>query len=294
MQFIKKIILNPRLFLIRVSYILKRLLFDLLFFFKKKYKYNIIFIAGMPMSASTKIKNMCGMIPGYFSRYAPIPYNIDVNQGIVDEAFKYCPNWGYSLFKTHLNPTTENLRILKKNNVKKVIVTYRDLRDVALARYHRLIKFPKKKGDPHYADYSNMNKSDAINHSLDVVSKDFIKWIYGWMDIYKNENKFVLLIKFENLILKSNIEFSRILEFYEINLDRRLINKILHNTEGKKDMVTNLNESRILPWELSSNFMSGKIGGCKEEFSKENISKAKKLLGNVLIELGYEDNLDWE
>ena len=99
----------------------------------------------MPMSASTKIKNMCGMIPGYFSRYAPIPYNIDVNQGIVDEAFKYCPNWGYSLFKTHLNPTTENLRILKKNNVKKVIVTYRDLRDVALARYHRLIKFPKKK-----------------------------------------------------------------------------------------------------------------------------------------------------
>jgi len=41
----------------------------------------------------------------------------------------------------------------------------------------------------------------------------------------KNENKFVLLIKFENLILKSNIEFSRILEFYEINLDRRLINK---------------------------------------------------------------------
>ena len=54
------------------------------------------------------------------------------------------------------------------------------------------------------------------------------------MDIYKNENKFVLLIKFENLILKSNIEFSRILEFYEINLDRRLINKILHNTEGKR------------------------------------------------------------
>ena len=45
---------------------------------------------------------------------------------------------------------------------------------------------------------------------------------------------------------------------------------------------------------LSSNFRSGKIGGWKEEFSKENISKAKKLLGNVLIELGYEDNLDWE
>ena len=248
----------------------------------------------MPMSASTKVKNMCGLIPGYFSRYTPIPYHIDINQGITSSAFRYCPSWSYSMFKTHLNPNLEYIDIIKKNNVKKVVVTYRDLRDVAIARYHRLMKFPKKKGDPNYVEYDKMEKSDAINHSIEVVAKDFIKWVNGWIEISKNNDNFVLLIKFEDLIKNTEVEFSKILKFYEISLDQNLIQKIITNTKGKKNMVKNLEDSRILPWAMSSNYRSGKIGNWKNEFSAENMSKAKKLLGESLIELGYEDNLNWK
>lgn len=248
----------------------------------------------MPMSATTKVKNMCGMIPGYFTRYSPIPYQIDVNQGITDSAFNYCPSWGYSLFKTHLNPSFENIGVIKRNNVRKVVVTYRDLRDVVVARYHRLIQFPKKRGDPNYAEYDKMKKSDAINHSIEVVSRDFIKWINGWSKLEKEDNNFVLLIKFEDLIKNSEAEFCKILEFYEIDLDKTLIQKIVTNTEGKKNMIANLNDSRILPWAISSNFRSGKIGNWKSEFNAENISNAKKMLGDSLIKLGYEDNLNWK
>ena len=99
----------------------------------------------MPMSATTTVKNMCGMIPGYFTRYSPMPYKIAVKQDISNSAFRYTPKWSYTLFKTHLNPSDKNLEIIKRNGVKKVVVTYRDLRDVALSRYHRLIKFPKRK-----------------------------------------------------------------------------------------------------------------------------------------------------
>ena len=211
LYFFKKIILNPKLVFIRIFYFLKRFFFDFFFLFKKKYKFNIIFIAGMPMSASTKVKNMCGLIPGYFSRYTPIPYHIDINQGITSSAFRYCPSWSYSMFKTHLNPNLEYIDIIKKNNVKKVVVTYRDLRDVAIARYHRLMKFPKKKGDPNYVEYDKMEKSDAINHSIEVVAKDFIKWVNGWIEISKNNDNFVLLIKFEDLIKNTEVEFSKIL-----------------------------------------------------------------------------------
>ena len=245
------------------------------------------------MSATTKVKNMCGMIPGYFSRYSPIPYHIDVKQDITDSAFKYCPSWSYSLYKSHLNPSKENIDVIKRNNVKKVVVTYRDLRDVVIARYHRLIKFPKRKGDPNYVDYNKMKKSDAINHSIEVVSKDFTKWISGWLEIKKEDNNYVLLIKFEDLIMNSEVEFCKILKFYEINLDKKLIQKIVKNTKGKKNMITNLNDSRILPWAISSNFRSGKIGNWKNEFNAENKLNAKKLLGDSLIKLGYENNLDW-
>ena len=288
-----KLILNPKLSWIFISYEFKKIFYDIFFIFKKKYKYKIIFLAGMPMSATTKVKNMCGMIPGYFTRYSPIPYNIRVNQDISNSAFRYTPFWSYTLFKTHLNPNSQNLDIIKKNGVEKVIVTYRDLRDVVIARYHRLIKFPKKKNDPNFSEYHLIKKSDAINDSIEVVSKDYINWINGWFDIANSENNFVLFIKFEDLIINPKNEFKKILNFYEINLNEKFIEQICKNTEGKKDMVTNLNESRILPWALSSNFRSGKIGNWKSEFTEENLIYAKKLLSESLIKLKYEFNSDW-
>ena len=142
--------LHPKLFLIRVVYIFKRLIFDIYFIFKKPYKYNHIFIAGMTMSSTTRVKNMCGLIPGYFTRYMPMPKSIAIRQDICSSAFFFSPSWSYSLFKTHLNPSESNLKVLKKNNIKKIVVSYRDLRDVALARYYRLLKFPKKKNEPYY------------------------------------------------------------------------------------------------------------------------------------------------
>ena len=288
-----KLILNPKLSWIFISYEFKKKFYDIFFIFKKKYKYKII-LAGMPMSATTKVKNMCGMIPGYFTRYSPMPYKIRVNQNITNSAFSFTPKWSYSLFKTHLNPNLQNINIIKGNNVKKVIVTYRDLRDVVIARYHRLMKFPKKSGDPNYSEYHQMKKSDAINDSIEVVSKDYIKWINGWFELANNENNFVLFIKFEDLIKNPKFEFKKILNFYEIDLDDELINQICVNTEGKKDMITNLNESRVLPWALSSNFRTGKIGNWKNEFTEENIIKAKNYLGKSLIELKYENDLNWK
>ena len=288
-----KLALSPKLAQVFISYQVKKIKFDFIHLFKKSHKYKIIFLAGMPMSATTKVKNMCGMIPGYFTRYSPIPHDIAVKQDITKSAFRYIPRWSYTLFKTHLNPSLNNLDIIKKNDVKKIVVTYRDLRDVALARYHRLIKFPKIKGDPHYSEYNLMDKSEAIDHSINVVASDYIKWINGWQSISKKDRDFILFIKFEDLINNPKNEFKKILNFYEINLNEKLINHICKSTEGKKDMVTNLKNATVLPWALSSNFRSGKIGNWKNEFTKENLINAKKLLGKSLIDLKYENDLNW-
>jgi hypothetical protein len=291
---IKSILLNPRLGLSLICYESKKIFYDIIFLFKKKHKFNIIFIAGMPMSATTKVKNMCGMIPYYFTRYTPMPYSIAVNQNISDSAFNFTPKRSYSIFKTHLNPDFQNIDIIQRNDVKKVVVTYRDLRDVVISRYHRLMKFPKKKGDPNYSEYHLMNKSDAIDHSIKVVSSEFIRWINGWFDTANNHKDFVLFIKFEELVNNPENEFRKILNFYEINLDEILIKKICKSTEGKKNMTTNMNEAKVLPWAISSNFRSGKIGYWKNEFTKENVINAKVLLGKALIDLEYEKNLNWK
>ena len=291
---IKKLFLNPKFIFVFLKYEIRKAFYDLTCLFKKKYKYNIIFIAGMPMSATTKIKNMCGMIPGYFTRYSPIPYKTRVRQDISHSAFILTPKWSYTIFKTHLNPSLKNLEIIKKNNVKKIIVTYRDLRDVVISRYHRLVNHPKKKGDPHFLDYSLMSKSDAINHSICIVEKYYIDWINGWINISKKNKDLVLFIKFENLVVNPKCEFIKILKFYKIYLNEVHIDHIIKSCEGKKNMSQNLSESKILPWALSSNFRSGKIGYWKNEFSNENLALAKKKLGKALINLKYENDLNWK
>ncbi len=293
-----KILLNPDLAFIRTKYILKRFFYDVIFLFKKKkYKYKIIFIAGMPMSATTKIKNMCGRINGYFTRNTPVPENIALNQDITDSAFINCPSWSYTLFKTHLNPWEKNLLIIKRNNVKKVIVSYRDLRDVVVARYYRLLSFPKKINEPHYVEekkqYKNISKTEAINDCIEKISNEYVNWIYGWLDVSAKQKDFILLCKFENLIKDPKTEFKKILDFYEIDLADSTINSIVKATKGKKNMKKNINEAKVLPWALSSNFRSGKIGNWKDEFDSENISKFKNMCGKSLIRLGYEKDLNW-
>jgi len=286
--------LNPILFWKLIQYEIKKLLFDIIFLFKNRYPYKIIFIAGLGGSATTKIKNMCGMIPGYFTRFSPVPYKIHINQNITDSAFWFTPKWSYSLFKTHLNPNNKNLKIIKKNGVKKIVVIYRDLRDVSIARYHRYFNFPQKKDHPNFCAYHKMKRSDAINDSIERVSDVAVKWIEGWIDIKKKNKNMVLLLRFEDLIKNPKREFKKILKFYQINLDEDFIDKICKKTEGKKTMFQNINESRILPGAISSNFRSGKIGNWKKEFSKENMKLAKKLLGKHLIKLKYEDSLNWK
>ncbi len=293
LKIILLLISNPKLVGIRIKYNLNRFFCDVAAKFGKyKYKYNIIFIAGMPMSATTYVKNMFGLVPGYFTRYTPMPFQVADNQDISESAFKYCPNKCYTLFKTHLNPTKENIEIIKRNNVKKLIITYRDLRDVAVARYHRLKKIPRK-GDLYDLDYNSTNLEEGLNHSIYIVQKKMIPWITNWLEVYEKNKDFVLPIKFEDLINNTEHELRKMLDFYEISLSDEKINEILIKTKGKGEIVKNMQDSSILPWAFSTTFRSGKIGSWKNEFNKNNIIESKKLLGKCLIDLGYEKNQDW-
>ena len=294
---IKKIILNPHLVLVRLSYNCKRFLSDIRAYFGKyNYKYNIIFIAGMPYSGSTLTKNMFGLIPGYYTRHTPMPDQVHFNQNISDSAFKNCPKWGFTIFKTHLNPLEKNINIIRNHNVKKVVVPYRAPRDVAISRYHRQLKWPKKSSEPHYMDYSKLDKEEAVNHSISVVVKELVPWINGWIEISKKYNNFVHFCKFESLKKFQEKEFSKMLEFYNIFLPKNKILEIINIIDKTKDKVSmekNMYQAALLPWALATNFRSGKIGQWKQEFTDNNKNYFKKISGNYLIEKGYEKDNNW-
>lgn len=277
-----------------LTYYIKRQAADCLSYFGYyNYPHRIIFLAGMPMSATTWIKNLIARVPGYYSRHMSIPYNIAVRQDIVDSAFNHTPSKGFSLYKTHLNPSKNNLDCIERNMVKKIVVTYRDLRDVVISRYYRLIDFPKSKGDPHFMDYNALGKEKAIDHSIEVVAEDYIPWILGWLDFEKKNNGKCLFIRFEDLRTKTKEEFLKVLSFYSIFLPATKIDEIIEKSRGRGTVKDNFYRANFLPAGLGSNFRKGKIGGWKSEMNENQVKKCKDLFGSILIELGYEKDLMW-
>jgi len=286
---------HPDLLLLRGCYNVNRCIADTLSGLGYyKYPHRIIFLAGMAMSGSTWVKNLLAHIPGYFTRTEPMPREIASQGGIVDSFFNYVPKRGYSLFKTHIVPSRENLDCLFRNDVKKILVTYRDLRDVAVARYYRLSRYPFPGYDSdHKFNYSKIDKEKALEDSIEVVAKRFVPWIRGW---FKNRELFperFLFFTFEELKGDTAGTFEKMLKFYDISISPDMKNKIIIGARGKGTMVQNIEASGILPWGYSSNFRLGKIRGWEQEFTKAHIRKCKDLFGDALVELGYEKDLNW-
>jgi len=286
----KLVLKYPNHVINRLMYNSKRSFLDMLYPLGiYNYKYQSIFLAGMALSGSTWIKNLLSQIPGYFTRSTPMPIEIAINQDICDSAFSEIPKIGNTLFKTHLNPTKNNIDCISRNGVDKILVSYRDLRDVSISMYYRLLDFPKDD----FLDYRTLSKKEAIDHSIETIAEDFIPWINGWKEYSSHNESKIYFIRFEDLKSDTKSIFKKILDFYEIEIDEKKIEKIISNSKGKGDVINNMQASQILPWGISSNFRKGGVGYWKNEMDEEQINRCKEVFGDILIQLNYEKDLKW-
>lgn len=257
------------------------------------YPHRIIFLAGMGMGGSTWLKTLLAGIPGYYSRRMRSPFDVQYRQDICDRTFSSVPKWGYSLFKTHLNPTDANLEVLFRNGVEKIVVIHRDPRDVAVGRYHRLVAVPKRKDAPDFIDYEAMGKERALDDSIQIVAGEFVWWIQTWLRLARLHPGRILVVKFEALRADPARVFKEVLAFYGIHLNDRKVAKILARAAGRRSFKKNWAAAKVLPFGLSSNFRSGRVGQWRTEMTPRQIELCGDLLGDPLIELGYERDLDW-
>jgi len=175
--------------------------------------------------------------------------------------------------------------------VKKKIVhffIYRDPRDIAISeanylfdmnKWHRLHKFFKK--------FSSLD--DRI--MLSIKGNDFYKTPVEYPNIvlrfkrYKNwlSSKNVYSVKYENLIgVKRDVEIEKIMHYYiqktgeELNVDK-MVSKAISNIDPTK----------------SHTFREGGTKKWKKYFNEEHKEVFKEIGSDLLIELGYEKDLNW-
>ena len=287
---IKKIIkklLHPRMINLLKSplYELRNIREDLKSYFGKyNYPYKIIFVAGLPKSGTTWVENFFSKIPGYVIRSLSGDQEYIQNHGIPENGFKYFPVKCYSCLKTHANPTIENFKSLDKNGIKKIVVIYRDPRDVAVSRYFHLCKSPKKPSEPYYMDYTSMDKNDAIKHSIMIIKKEFFKWIDGWLDYASENPDMISVIKYEDMYSDTLISFKKISYHYGLNLDDKQIILIL---DSLKNMKKGFNNNKLAG--EKSTFRKGGSGGWRDHFTAEHIDLFTNKEKEMLSKFGYDN-----
>jgi hypothetical protein len=276
-----KFILNP-------IYCIRYLKNDLFSFFGIRYGgTNILFITGFPKSGTTWVESFISNIPGYNLRELCGNQEIIRHHNLPENAFKYFPKLGFSSIKTHINPNSENISILKKQNIKKILVMYRDPRDIAVSNYyHVLKKNPWMKTDKFYMDYKNVSKEEGLLHSLKLVVEEFPLWVNGWFKLAKiSKDIDFYFLSYEKLRNNQADTFQDILDFFEVNLSKKEIKNIMKKISKHPKKF---NAGRYNYW-YKSTFRRGEIGDWKWEFEIDNRLNyiAKNNLKKILKKLDY-------
>lgn len=203
---------------------------------------------------------------------------------------------GGSLVRSHLMHDPVVLDILSSRSMKKFFI-YRDLRDVAVSHANWVLKEPRIYLHQIYKQLPSfeaclsasivgtpIGSPFASNLSQPSIAQDFQRW-KGWLH---DETTFA--VRFEDLVggrgggnEKKRLEsIDRIFDHLELSMS--LI-----------DIEKGFSSEKIDP-RKSHTFRKGNKGGIgtwREKFSEKNKEEMKAVAGDLLIELGYEDDKNW-
>ena len=116
---------------------------------------------------------------------------------------------------------------------------------------------------------------DEIIEPIGKHINKFIRWI----------NPRVHFVKFEDLVgaagggndRKQRSSIRRLYEYLDIEIDNDLVEYIATNSRSTNTLT----------------YRTGRIANWKGEFDEELKALFKKIDGNLLIDMGYENNLSW-
>lgn len=260
-----------------------------------QYTEKVIFIASLPKSGGTWLQNMLLEIPGYNPRYYKLPPQSCDNQFVTDcydhsnlpeDLFDNIS--GYSIYKTHCRCSEANLRLIN-SRTGKIIVGYRDLRDVCVSLYYHL-----KTDTDHYLypQFSKLAPVEGISAAIKIVGREYVPWVMGWKEAWEEFPEQVCTVKYEDLWTNLREELERILAFYGISVSESFFQK---NLRTKLDTPQDLKKSLADKTRLlrKNTARKGGVGGWADYFTDSHTDEFKKVGADLLISLGYEKDSHW-
>lgn len=193
--------------------------------------------------------------------------------------------------KGHIPCIYNNKSVLKKNNVKAILI-YRDPRDVIVSKvfwHHKQnieklskVEFDKillkliYKWNPSF----HLRENDkAMSHYFNTIDSVYRKAYLPWA-----KENFVYTTTFEKLV-GSRGGGNDYLQFKELQNIAKHIG-LKPNTDKLKVISSKL-------FGYTFTFKKGLVGSWKKYFNKKHKNAFKKIAGQLLIDLGYEQDFNW-
>jgi len=277
-----------KLFFYSPKYLYKRITSDFksdLYSKKFKKSFHIVWCAGLAKSGTTLIEDILRELPAvqannsFFRIYDNS--NLDHIHGISNEMFNKFPKDKLSFLKTHTHYEERYINIAKKYN-SKIIISFRDIRDVMFSRYNHIIS---DKNDHLHKKIKDLDIKEGFIESVKEEISYTYQWMIGWQNYSKNNNN-CLILWYEEFIKDSKAYIKKIIDYLEF--DNSYTDKIYL----KIDSNIKLLKERTLKENLSlferRTFNKGKSGEWRKVLDEETMEKFYSILPGDISKVEYK------
>jgi lipopolysaccharide transport system ATP-binding protein len=181
-----------------------------------------------------------------------------------------------------------NFEVLKQP--AKVFVVIRDLRDALVSLYFSLkVSHPlisENVAEGHRKLNEMKTEEDGLLYIIDERGKASANIQSSWLPARQSGD--VLFLRYEDLIANEQQEFSKIIEYCQINISAKKLTEIVNNNSFNKRAGRNPGDE-----DVSSHFRKGVSGDWKNHFTDRIKTEFKQKFGQLLIDTGYEKDMNW-
>ena len=171
----------------------------------------------------------------------------------------------------------------------KMFVVIRDLRDILVSQYFSvLVSHPQVtvRMKKYRQELSSLDKEDGflslIHKRLPLQAAIQESWLPAW------QNGDVLLVRFENLLEDEYGCFEKIISYCQIDIERQKLHDIVAQRSFQKSTGRQPGQE-----DINAHLRKGIAGDWKNHFTDRVKDEFKQHFGQLLIETGYEKDLNW-
>ena len=253
-----------------------------------QYPQTTLFVAGLPKSGTTWVEKMIASYPGFHELIIPEVARYEMQTGgshdydlPVDMFDRF--EKALVLSKMHVHGSAHNAQMLAKSNVRYVVL-YRDLRDVAVSNYFYVRNTP---WHPEHHLYHEVETKQGLRRFAQHTLMDYEKWVRSWAE--NRDPQFSLMLKYEDVLADDASALRQIAKLFELDQSPETIERIT-----KANSFQSMTGGRSSGNPNNTEFArKGVAGDWKNHFDEPLKKLYKEIIGQFLIDFGYEQSFDW-